>query len=216
MELIRIYTFQQFPTHIQVVGETRAKYKEIINKQGVAITKLANPGKAGKPRYKKINGQDIYRRGIEGNFDMTKVIDAMKTYIRTQLKDELPINFIDENGEPFRVAIRGQLHIPYDQEYHKMIDGELRPPKDTKKEIKWDVGNIGYAWSKAFDDALQPPKDDVPTKNAKKKKKIKDEWWHGLIADDCVKYVAATGEMWHYPIERIEDRQLVFQIFKVK
>jgi len=200
MLLVREIVIPEFLTHALLSKSRREKYKEIDG-----VMHHINPESAGTPSYKKINGQLIWQYGTNGNFQITKMVSQMKDQIMEVLKDIEPIN-------KFPIIIRGEMHTVFNQHIFKYRNGELIRPKDNKETVNvWDIGNLGYIWSKVFDDCLKPY--NPPKRGKLTKENTKYSWWKGLIPDDNINYVIETGSMRFVPINNYDERKLVFKIY---
>ena len=99
----------------------------VLNEKGQPI--LANPGKAGKPKIKKLNGNE-FASGFSTHFIRAKLVNAMKDF--------------------YRPIVREQM-IPFQQEdYPLWVDWHLYT---TIKPRLFDLTNMWFYW-KYLEDCL--------------------------------------------------------------
>ena len=149
---------------------------------------VANPTKAGTPKYEIIRGQDFYNSAIREHSRGT-IMQAIKNSFVSYVKD---IDII--NDYPIRIKC-----YLYDT-----VMNAFDPTKDkTKAGGRWDVGNRCYPYSKAFLDLL------ATGSNGEQKlfePKIKD--------DDRLHVTEDPQGGIFCPIDDTNNRKLVFVIAK--
>jgi len=188
MKLIREVEFPEFITHIRMSKKRKAK----LDTQG----NILNPRSAGTPKYMKINSQNIYS-GNMSPLVRQKVVKSMKIHM---IPHVLTMEVIP--AECFPIIIRGEAHVPLNYGQAKVVGGEFKYPEvGDDYEPNWDIGNLGYLWSKTFDDCLTMSEtfDGIPITP--------------IIPDDSVEYVHGTGEMQYFNVPSFEERKLVFKIY---
>lgn len=92
---------------------------------------IANPRVAGQPRYKKINGQDLYR-GNNNPYIRSKMIRSMKTFFRKEI-DKLNVSPINDSDYPVEMEL--ELHT-------------------NVTENDFDMDNAGWVYVKVIQDVL--------------------------------------------------------------
>lgn len=144
----------------------------------------------------KINGQKIYS-GLH-YITRNKVVDSL----RKSLADELMKHF-----EPFTEVLENLIPLEFSMEWYVPPNWETLRYSNKKKEILWksleegkkyngmfDVDNQWF-WTKVFTDAICKDLD--------------------LLPDDNVPIIPINGRISHFPVEKLEDRKLVFILEKI-
>lgn len=149
---------------------------------------IANPIKVGTPRYVVINGQSIYSGMLKEHARGT-IMDAIKASFAPYLQNTPKIT-------EYPVRIRCYL---YDT-----VKNEFDNSKDLESEgIRWDIGNRMYPYMKAFADIL--------TMGGKFKGVTIDK----ILEDDDRLHLVEDGGSVFMPIEKSENRKLVFIVGKI-
>lgn len=112
----------------------------LVDADGDPIVK--NPKVAGTPRYKRINGQDLYSTNMH-QAERTKIIDAIKAQMRPEIRK---LGKIEESNFPIRVLC--EVHTTF-------MDGEYIKKDGQPKELNWDIDNHISIHMKAFPDTLK-------------------------------------------------------------
>lgn len=143
-----------------------------------------------KSKYRKINGQNIYS-GMNPHI-RAKLMREMHQYLRQYVKRNWRLK------PPLSVKL--EFHAPINY-------GSVRRIKDKKTGIsklswkepdvnyvpRWDADNQ-WIWTKAFNDVLVQ---------------------EGVVEDDNVSQIRASGEVKWIPVDHLDDRKLVFVIEEV-
>lgn len=186
----KYYTKERVPKTMN--PETNNKYS--FNEEGILIITetgekvVSNKRSAGKPRYWKISGQDIWS-GI--NYNMrSKISREMKKYFYEKLAHLKPL--VDDEDYP--IGIRIDL-------YDSNLEG--------------DVDNFIYLYRKTITDALCGNVEFMKVKNVDGKVSNMPDYtkYPPIIIDDSKKYVRDIPTTFHY-VEG-EDRKLVIEIYKM-
>lgn len=153
----------------------------------------SNPKVAGKPRYYRIKGQELYGQSINPHV-RSKLSRAIKDMFIEALKDVEPIQ-----KESFPIIIECELQDMFYDGENRLKNGEI------DKNKKWDVGNRIVMYNKYFEDALCGCPDKVDGRIVPTSKQI--------IPDDERKYVTGTPGALFTPIPEGEAPKLIYRIF---
>lgn len=90
-----------------------------------------------------------------------------------------------------------EFHVPWNYNTVQMRKGRIIWKNETNfpNNQKWDVGNYGMVWDKAFLDCIVEK---------------------GLLPDDSVTYIRSSGKVTFFPVNSLEERKIVFIIKKYK
>lgn len=182
IKLLHTLTYPKFMEHVVL---SKAQRKEKVVK-GVRVPNRS----AGKPRLKKIRGQDFYV-GMDHNL-RSKMIKSMKQYLYEQI-----------------------ARIPPIDTYPLLIEFEV---KDVVGG--WDLGNFCWIWRKCFEDALCGNVEfntEVVTTSKGQEKKVHTPdrvKYPAKIEDDSVKFVVQYREVFT-PIRSHEEREMIFRIYQI-
>ena len=170
------------------------KYPKFISH--VAITN----NKTAKNKYVKINANLIYSGNLHPQ-SRKVAVHNMKKFLRDSF------DFTNIKIKDFPIQIETIVRIPINYgDVRRKSNGEISY-KEAKPdyEPKWDVGNYGYLWSKIFLDLLQE-KNTTDTDDVIRL---------GIIPNDCVKYVKTEGPFDWEQCDSFEERELIFNIYKL-
>lgn len=186
----------EFPSHVKLTEKRRKKYKDKIvthdDGSQELIKVIVNSKTVDTPRWTKINGQYMYN-GNWNEFQRRKVFDTMHSFILSSIEKSLTTIKV---AIKFPVEIELEIHTLKSHGGIKMLGNKLIiPTKEDKSNSNWDIGNLGFAWSKAIDDCLH---------------KL------NIIPDDSIQYVKSTGKVTFIPIECYENRKIVVKIKNTK
>lgn len=190
-QVLLVVEYPLFPTHIKLSDKQRAKKKIVrdYDKDTNTVTEtevVTNAGKVGKPRWEKINGQKIYDNTWSPHV-RGKVIEEMHDFLQKALtKFKNPML----EGE-----LRLCLSVYTVRNYNtvRMLDGKYTKVNE-KEYAKWDLFNLfTILWIKTFEDSLTICK---------------------IIADDSVDFLRSTGETEVFFVKTMEERKLIFTVYK--
>lgn len=171
------------------IGQFASKDEDryyLINSNNERI--ISNPRRVGTPRLMVINGQSIYSGALKEHARGT-IMDAIKSSFAPYLQNTPKIT-------EYPIRIRCYL---YDT-----VKNEFDNSKDLEAEgIRWDIGNRMYPYMKAFADLL--------TIGGKFKGVTIDK----ILEDDDRLHLVEDGGCVFMPIEKSENRKLVFVIGKI-
>lgn len=157
------YTYKSFITHVKISERSR---------------------KTGKPRWKKINGSYLYGDSVPGPV-RTKILTTVKNYLKEGLNDK-DILKLKKEVENKKIKLGCSFYAPLT--YGSYAITSKNEPSAFRR---WDIGNQGQIWLKAFSDVLV----DL-----------------NIIPDDNVKFV--TGEKIEYfEVKKMSQRKLIFTIY---
>lgn len=169
---------------------TRTKTKEGKKVITLEIPEFQTHVQMTKTKYRKVNGQSLYV-GMN-HFMRAKIMSQLHTYLSQFIDDKWVL------APP--VEIRLEFHVPINY-------GTVKLMKDKNlgyHTLRWKAPPEGYApnwdadnqwiWTKAFNDTL-----------------VKQ----GVIPDDSVQYIKASGEVRFVEVETIQERKLVFVISEI-
>lgn len=144
--------------------------------------------KKAPDKYIKINGQRIYS-GLH-HTQRAPLMNNMHRWYKENYAWETMKCIID-----YPVGIGLIFKVPINYDYVSRRNGKIiwKPPKEGF-EPGWDVGNYGWIYSKGFLDTLH---------------------LMGKIVDDNVKYVNIEGPFKALFCNTLEERELIFIIFKI-
>lgn len=183
-EVVRIDTnyykihIPKFPSHVKLTDRRRKKKKK-GEEEGEKSPLI------DIPRYTKINGQYLYN-GTWNAFQRKRVFDVMHAFIKDSIEKGLKKKKISLS---FPINIELEIHTTKWHGGIKVLNGKFIYPIETSKSnSSWDIGNLGFAWSKAIDDCLR----DL-----------------GIIPDDSIDFVRSTGKITFVPVKDYDKRKLV-------
>lgn len=189
--------------HWMFIAKKKGKY--LVDADGDLIVKNINS--QGTPRYKIINGQDLHALTLQ-DYERAKIVSAIKEQMVPHIEK---LDVITKY--PLRILC--ELHDTYMDMVHVKTDG-------TPKIVDWDVDNRGLFYCKTFPDVLSgspkimPKLDEVGNPILDKKDKPMKELVFlskRIIPNDHRKFITQPPVALFTPIERTEDRKLVFKIF---
>lgn len=157
---------------------------------------IKNPNVAGTPKLMTINGQDLHTLRMK-DYDRSKVIKSIKAQMIPEIEKLEPIL-------SFPIRILCELHDTYMDYEHLKKDGE-------PAIVDWDVDNRGLFYVKTFPDVLS----GCPYIYEDKKAKTKTMRYKSkrIIPNDHRGYITQPPVALFVPIEKEEDRKLVFHIY---
>ncbi len=158
---------------------------------------IANPKQAGEPKYRIINGQNIYNHTLDP-FTLGKVFDAIKLCYYNKFKTIEP-------------QLLNSLRQLINESYPLIIEMEIL---DTVKNFfdntkegngkRWDVGNRADPYMKTFLDFLT-----MGYKDSNDKVLLQP-----IIEDDDRLHVSSGNNAIFTPIENEYERALIFHIYQ--
>lgn len=158
---------------------------------------LANPKQAGEPKYRIINGQNIYNHTLDP-FTLGKIFDAIKLCYYNKFKTIEP-------------QLLNSLRKLINESYPLIIEVEVL---DTVKNFfdntkegngkRWDVGNRADPYMKTFLDFLT-----MGYKDSNDKVLLQP-----IIEDDDRLHVSSGNNAIFTPIENEYERALIFHIYQ--
>lgn len=148
---------------------------------------IKNPRTAGTPRFKVIKGNDLHTLTMEP-FERSKIIKAIKAQMIPYVEQLEPIPAINF---PIRVLC---------EVYHPIVDPYV-------KGQDWDIDNHALWYTKIFPDVLC----GCPYRENGKEIFYQSK---RIIPDDHRQYITQPPVPLFIPIEKHEDRKLVFKIYK--
>lgn len=151
---------------------------------------LGNANRVGKPRFQRINAQDIY----SGMNEMIrgKVVQEMKKFMLPFVKD------IKIDKYPVTVTL-----FLYDTIVNQLDEDGTK----QNQYSKWDLDNRAYLWHKCFMDLITTGKTGEKDRDGKT-----IQWFKPLIPGDDIRYVTACGGTRFMPIRDYTERKLVFGV----
>lgn len=162
------------------------------NKVIITVPEYATHVKKSSQKYIKVNGQTLYS-GMN-HHTRNKVVREMKDSIIKSL----PFDIGDLSEYiPFKINL--EIHnVPnYQTVKYMSKKGEFAfkgVDPSVEYEPSFDVDNQ-WIWIKCFTDVIAKDLD--------------------LVKDDTVKYIPINGQIEYIPIDKLEDRKLVFTIEKI-
>ncbi len=129
---------------------------------------LKNPRAVGTPKFMSINAQHLYNQTLH-EFSRDKIVRVLHSFFEEGLKSIQRI-------ETYPLMITMEIH-------------------DTilEETSRWDVGNRGFFYQKAFEDVLKKDK----------------------IIDDSSMYICMPPAPIFIPVSNTEERKLVFSIYLI-
>lgn len=151
---------------------------------------LGNTTQVGKPRYQRINAQDIYsglHPSIRGN-----IVQQMKKFMLPFVKDQAPMTKF-----PVKVML-----VLTDSIVNQLDeDGEA-----NVNYSKWDLDNRAYLWHKCFMDLITTGKTGEKDKDGNT-----IQYFEPLIPGDDIRYVTGCGGTRFVPCHS-DNRKLTFMV----
>lgn len=195
------FIFPQFITHIKTADKRKAKKKKkkLFNKDGTPKLDskgrhmykqiVTNPKTAGKERWEKISGQQVYSGGY-GAFKQGKIIKMMKNYLIEAINNDINNNGIRPFAD-FPLLISSECHTVINHDTIRVVQANKLsvPVPKTDYKPRWDMDNLSYIWTKVFMDVLEEL---------------------NFIPNDNIQYVAKPPAMMYCPVRNFEDRKLIF------
>ncbi len=174
--------FPKFITHVKISNARRAKKDKSGN--------IINKNTVGTPNYKKINSQFIYSGSPRTR---ASVVEAMKKYLSANIVANYDLESLKESFYNKEIRIKCLITCPYNYGNGVIMKKGVLTVYPVKKEYipTWDIGNLGFIWSKCFDDVLKEL---------------------GLIKDDNVSIVKSTGSIEFIRNDNFEERNIRFII----
>lgn len=166
-------SFPEFPTHVQISAKRKVKGKLIDN-----------------PRYEKISGEKFYS-GVLNKYTRAKIISFMKGYIIQNLS-RIPEIRAEFKKIKTPVLIRLTVHVVGAYQSIRLKSDNTYMIYNSDKGRHWDIQNLGWIWSKVFDDCLVS---------------------QNLLVDDSIDYVIESGGAQFVEEPDFNKRKLVFHIF---
>lgn len=177
------------------VHKSKIKSKFRIDIQGFLVDQkgervLANPRAVGTPKKVSINFQNIYSGKLD-HYGRSEVMKAVKNDMLSHVIAAINKGF-QLNDFPLYIILK----------YCNTTD-------KNGNEL-WDVGNACILYTKAFLDLI------ATGSNGDSVGKKKIQYFDPIIPDDSHVYVKSDPWPVFIPVEKTEERKLIFEFFKLK
>jgi hypothetical protein len=199
-----VVRIKEFNEYVEISKSQRKQYKKnekgkYIYQDGMKI--LKNPNSVGKPKLKKISGQDMYS-GMNQH-TRSKMISYIKKYLYEHFRGATPIK---------NYPVQIELIVKQTETVYK------RKPRGEgfyNSNMLWDLDNFTLIWRKAMSDALCGNVEYVKKESEIPGKKPRyypnREKYPPVLEEDNVIYIQRWVETYK-KVDTPEERELIFII----